>query len=123
MELIAAAHEQYRRGRGLLVIDVDFLAVAPGRFRNGVGVGAAFDGVGDFVTEASADFFENGRTALILHGVMQQRGDGLVLVGAEFQRERSDSDQVRDVGDVRTFAALCGVQPAGVDESVVEALR
>jgi hypothetical protein len=56
-----------------------------------------------------------------LDDVMQQAGDGLVLVAAIFEDERADPQQAREVGDVRALAKLAIVVERGVVEGDVEA--
>jgi hypothetical protein len=51
--------------------------------------------------------------ALVLNGVMQQAGNRLVLITAEFQHQAGHAQQVRDVGRVRAFPQLLRVNGHG----------
>jgi hypothetical protein len=44
--------------------------------------------------------------AQVINRVVQQRGDGRVLVGAMLQDQPGHGQQMRDVGDRRAFANL-----------------
>jgi hypothetical protein len=59
-------------------------------------------------------------TAILDH-VMQQAGDGLILVAAIVEDERADPQEVREVGDVRALAQLAVVVARGVVEGGGEA--
>ena len=49
------------------------------------------------------------KTALVFDGIMQQRGDGLILVCPVLQRDRRDGQQVRDIGNGAALALLVAV--------------
>ena len=53
--------------------------------------------------------------ALVLGGIMEKRGDRLVLASARLQGERGNSEQMREIGDVRSLALLSYMNGSGVD--------
>jgi hypothetical protein len=79
-------------------------------------------GLGDVVTEVMVyRSFSTGAIGGILDGVVQQAGDGGVLVPAVFEHERGHG---HDVGQVRAggaLADLCRVDLAGEAEGALEA--
>jgi len=58
---------------------------------------------------------------LIFDGVVQQRGDRLILVAAVLQHDGSHRQQMRQVGLARDFPPLLGVQDGDVGEGLGEA--
>src|SRR3954447_25094326 len=70
------------------VFDVGLLALAPGRLRRYIRIRARLhDGANPFA-EQLADSRQRALAALVLDGVVQERGDRLVLVAAVVQYER-----------------------------------
>jgi hypothetical protein len=61
------------------MVDVRLLALVPGRLRMLVGVRARVHDVRDGVTEAPPDAGQGLGSALVLDGVVEQRGDHLLL--------------------------------------------
>ena len=85
-----------------------------GRFRLGIGVGAALDDMRHPRAEFPSDLAQARLTALILHGVMQKRGDGFVLVAAMGEHGGGHAQKMRDVRPRGSFAELGCVQPRRV---------
>ena len=56
------------------------------------------------------------RRRRILDGVVQQCGDGDILIGAMLECERGDRHHVRHVGDARLLAELLPVHELGERE-------
>ena len=110
-----------RERRVAKVRDVRLLALSPRRLRRLVGVGARLHDVGDAAAEELTDAPECPVAALVLDGVVQQRGDRLVLVAAVLEDERRDAHEVRDIRDLRALSTLAGVQFARERERTVEA--
>jgi len=103
------------------VLEVRLLARAPRGLGGDVGVGAGEHEAGDHGAEAAADGGEGLLAALVLDRVVQQRGDGLVLVGSVLEDEGGDGEEVGDVGGGGALAELGGVEAGGVDEGLLEA--
>ena len=61
-----------------------------------------------------------GAAALIFGGVVQQRGDRLVLAAAVVEHDRRDAHEVAEVGRAGALARLRGVRLMGVAERLVE---
>jgi hypothetical protein len=68
------------------------------------------DDGGDLGPEPGADAVEHGRPAAVLDGVVEERGDRLVLVAAVFEHESGDDEQVRGVRDLRSETAVPAVR-------------
>jgi hypothetical protein len=73
------------------------------------------------VAEAPADALQHRPPALVLHRVVQQRGDGRVLVAAVLDHERRHRQQVRDVRRGLALARLRRVGLEGEPQRVAEA--
>jgi hypothetical protein len=86
----------------------------------GVAVGAGDDNLLDARAEAPADLVGLHLVRLVLEGVVQQRGDRLVLVAAVLEHDGGHADQVRDVGDLAALAELVLVQLGRPDQGVAE---
>jgi hypothetical protein len=67
-----------------------------------------------------ADVGEPAGPALILDGVVEQRGNRLVLATAVLQHERRDPQQMGDVGHARALADLVGVRGGRVGHRLLE---
>lgn len=99
------------------VPDVGFLALAPRRLGQRVGIGAAEDDIGDPVAEPLADYrLEMG--TLILDRVMQHRRNRLVLVAPVFQNQARHPEKVADVGGVGTLSPLLRMDLEGIFDAV-----
>jgi hypothetical protein len=61
--------------------------------------------------------------ALIFHGIVQKRGDGLVLIATGFKDKCCDTHQVRDVWDIGSLSELRIVKPGGKMHGKIEAVR
>lgn len=101
--------------------DVRLLALAPRRLGRRVGVGARLDDARDGLAELSPDALQGRWSALILDGVVQQRGNRLIFGSAVLDDERRQAEQVPKVGDVRALAQLLARWPG--HEEVVAALQ
>ena len=62
-------------------------------------IGANSDDRLHALTEPVTYLVEGCRATLVLRRVVQERGDGLVLITAVIEHERADSQKVRQVGD------------------------
>ena len=96
--------------------EVGFLPLPPRRLGQGVGVGATFDDFDHCGAESSGDLVARDLPALIFDGVVQQRGDGLILVAAVLHHQRGHGQQVRQVRLARKLPPLIGMQRGGVGE-------
>ena len=111
VDLVAGGDEQdIRVGLGGEVAEVRLLALPPGRLRlpgDRDGVAAGHDDPRDPLAELLLDHLM-GRLAVlrILDRVVEQRGDGDVLVGAVLEGQRADRHDVRHVRDARLLAHL-----------------
>ena len=43
---------------------------------------------------------------MVFHGVVRQRGNGLILVAAVLRHQRADAQQVADIGNLGSLAEL-----------------
>lgn len=123
VQLVAGGDEQGRDRLLLEAGEIDQLALAPvgvlrlRRVQLRLGLGGAVRAVlhdgGHGLAELGADGrFVSG--AAVLEHVVQQAGDGLVLVAAVLQHDAGDAQQVVEVGDGGALAELGGVGDAGV---------
>src|SRR5205807_2550885 len=69
--------------------------------------------VGDMVAEPRPDLVQHRLASLILGGIVQERGDRLVLVAAVLDHERADAEQVTDIRDAAALADLRAVGRGG----------
>ena len=69
------------------------------------------------VAEARADFGQRRFAAAVLGGVVQQRADRFVFVGAVFHRDGRHAEHVRDVGNAGALPPLPLVDLIGVQPS------
>ena len=65
--------------------------------------------LGHAFSKPAADFLQHRRAAAVLDYVMQQGGDGEILVASGFEHQRGHAHQVRDVGNCRGLAGLPGM--------------
>jgi len=86
-------------------------------------VSAALHDSRDLFTKLSLDIAQPFRAAAIFHGIMQQRSDGFRFVRAIFHRDRSDTEDMRDIGNPCFFAELSAVNPRGVSQCFFELRR
>src|SRR6185503_14164030 len=83
-------------------------------------VTAFADDAGDAGSEARRDVLYPRLPSLILPGVVKQSRDRLVLRAAVLDHERSDGEEMREVGDRAPLARLFGVRPYRVDDRFFE---
>jgi hypothetical protein len=102
--LSAGGHEDRVVGLAGHRRNVGLLPRAPGRLRSCLGVRAGKDDVCDAVAETRPDLRRGRRAALVLHDVVEEGGDGLILAAAMLEHERSDGEEMRDVGDGRPLS-------------------
>jgi hypothetical protein len=55
---------------------------------------------------------------LVFDRIMQQRGDGLILITARSQDQTRDRKRVADVGNAAALAILTGMQTRGQHEGL-----
>jgi hypothetical protein len=122
VELVGRGDEANGGGGGAQVLEVRLLAGAPRRLGLDVGVRAGRDDGRDDRAEAATDGGEGLRSALVLDGVVEQGGDGLVLVGPVLEDQGRDGEEVRDVRRGGALAQLLRVEPGRVDQSLLEAV-
>ena len=120
MQFVASRDQQDRRRCRSKIVHVGFLPLFPGRLGNLSRVGAAHDDFGDVRAEPLADVPEPLQSAAVFHRVVQQSGDGLVLVRAVFERQGSHPQQMGDVGNRGSLSHLSGMGCLGVGESLSE---
>ncbi len=101
---------------------ISLFALAPRRLGRLVGVAAAVDDFRHARAELPLDGLSGDCSALVLDGVVQQGGNGLVLVGPVLQHDAGHAKQVGDVRRAGKLAALRLVQPCGIDQGVGEAI-
>ena len=97
--------------------EVVFLPLLPRQLVFGIldeAVAAAEDDVADDVAEAGADLGERRFPAAVFGGVVQQRGDRLIFIGAVLEGERRHAEDVRDVRNAGPLAPLPAVHLVGV---------
>jgi hypothetical protein len=78
--------------------------------RNFVGIGATVDDAGHALAEFLANFIEAREAALVLHRIVQQRGDGFVFTAAVLDHDSRDTEQMADIGLAFALAALVEMQ-------------
>lgn len=122
VDLVAGGDEQALGRLGGERGEVALLALAPEGARAFDGVGAIGDDPGDAGAEARLYVGQARGAAVILHRIVEQGGDRLILVGAGLKRDRRDAEEMGDIGDLRSLPALGAVERAGVDERLVEPL-
>jgi hypothetical protein len=121
VQLVASHHEFHPRRRAPQLREVRHLALAPGRLGPAERVGARDHDARDLGAEAARELGLGH--ALVFDDVVQQRGDRLRLVTAEFGDERRDREQVRHVRRPRTFANLGPMFVNGEEQGRVERRR
>ena len=77
----------------------------------------------DRLAKVAANLIQRCRAPLILDGVVEQGGNGLVFASAVFQRQAGYSQQVCDVGYICPLAALPGVQLRRQDQGLFKTGR
>ncbi len=103
------------------MLNIYFLASAPGRFRDDLRICASVNYFRDALAEALPHLFTCFCSALILNSIVQQRRYCLIFVGSVFEDDTRDPKQVRDVWGLRAFTKLFGVKLCGEDESFFKA--
>ena len=109
VQFVRGRNQAHGLARVLEMREVVFLAIAPRQFVFGIfdqAVAASQHDLADRVTEARADFGERRFPAAVFSRVMQQRADRLVLIRAVFQRDRGDTEDVRDVRNAGALTPL-----------------
>ena len=98
-------------------LDVGAFAFQPRRFWLDVRIRARLDKVEDAAAELHLNQATNDNGFLlaelrrgVFNGVMQQRSDCFVFIGAELECNCGDGEQVGDVRDGRAFARLMSVE-------------
>ena len=114
VEFVRRRHEAYRGICIAQMLQVFLLSFEPGRFRLGIGVGASLDDVRDPFAKLPPDFPEPPFPALVLHGIVQQCRDRLILVAAMRQHRRGHAQKVCDIGPRGSLAELCSVEPGRI---------
>src|SRR5947209_5538792 len=116
---LVAARDEADGGRTMpQVPEVSLLPLAPRGLWPGTRVGAAEDDLGHPLAETPAEL---RGLQILLHRVVQQRRDCLVLVGAVLEGEARDAEQVGDVGNPSALPELPCMQPRSQSEGVLEA--
>ncbi len=121
IELIGGGNDADVKGSGSGMLDVAAFAGEPGGFGSLMGIGAGLDDAGDARAEFIADGGEGGQAALVLDGIVEQSGDGHILVAAIAEDESGDTEEMADVGAGSVFAGLMLVKAGSVIESFAEA--
>src|ERR1700734_2250659 len=86
--------------------EIIFLAFAPWRLWLDVRIGASVHNLRDTAAETLLHFSQHRRATAIFHHIVQQSRNRHIFITAEFQRQRSYSHQVRDIGRSRGLAYL-----------------
>ena len=77
--------------------DKRLLPLPPRRFWRLGRVGAAIDNLDNPLAEPAADFLPRSQAALVLDGVVQERGDRFILIPAMLHDHGGHGQQVRHV--------------------------
>jgi glycine/D-amino acid oxidase-like deaminating enzyme len=72
--------------------------------------------------ETLANLSPQRRAADVFDRVVKQRRDRFLFVAAALENERRDGQQMRDVGDVRSLAALSAMEPRSITKRLVETI-
>ena len=126
VQLVGRRDQAHRRARVLEVGEVVLFPLLPRQLVFGIldeAVAASEDNLADRIAEARADLRQRRLAAAVFRGIMQQRPDCLVLVGAVLHGDRRNSEDVSDVGNAGALAPLalmdvvrvrqCGRKPCG----------
>ena len=89
--------------------DVIFFSFPPWRLRHLEGVGAAFDYSRHLFAEFTLDITQPFRAAAIFHRIMQQRCDRFCLIRAVLQCNRSDPEDMPDIGNLGLLPKFAAV--------------
>src|SRR4051812_40858841 len=92
------------------MVEVRLLALPPGRLGLAEAVAALLDDSCHLVTELGANSLQRRATALILGGIVEQRGDRLVLGPGRLDHDRGHAEQVPDVRYPRSLPRLVAVK-------------
>jgi len=100
------------------LFDVGALSLAPFAFFTGdfVRIRAAIDDARYAVAEFFSNFVEAREAALVLDGIVQQRGDDFVFAATMLNDDGGNAEQVANVGLAFALAALVQVEFRGVTE-------
>ena len=102
---------------------ISLLSIPPRRLWRLIRVSATVHDFRDVFTKLSLDIAQSFRSATIFHSVVQQRADRFRFVRAVFHRDRSDAEDVSDVGNPCLFPQLSAVNPRGVSQRFFELRR
>jgi hypothetical protein len=102
------------------VREIALLAVASGGLRFFLGVAARLYYPGDSAPEGNLELARGGRS--VFENIMKEAGDRKLFVSTTFEHERGDTEEVRHIGDLGSFAHLIPVRPNGEVEGVGESL-
>src|SRR6266581_3743275 len=83
-KLVGSRYEAHIRGFIAHALEVGLLTLEPGTLRSFPGVRAAFDDIPHARAEFLSDFQEARQAALVLDGVVQERGDGHFFIATVF---------------------------------------
>jgi hypothetical protein len=100
--------------------EVGFLAFAPGRPRQLIGIGTGGNDLSDRFSEMSLDIVKAFGTAGIFDSIVQQCGNRFFFVPAMLKNDTGYAEQVRDVRHIRLSATLAGMNSSGIDEGFFE---
>ena len=96
--------------------NVRLFSLPPRRFLAFHRVGATLDYYCDRLAEAATDFIERRLATLILDGVVQQCGDGFVLIAAMFHDDGRHGQQMGQIRLARRFPPLRGMQHGRISQ-------
>lgn len=91
--------------------DVVFLALAPRRLRDRIGIGAAGNDLGDGVAETRPDVRDPATAARVLSDIVQKRTDRFRFIGAVFECDAGDPEQVSEIGFARPLLSSNWIAP------------
>ncbi|MEA2638268.1 MAG: hypothetical protein QOE18_1325, partial [Chloroflexota bacterium] len=127
VELVAGRHEEHIGvGIGVEVTEVAFLSLAPWRLGSagdGDGIAAGHDDARHTLPELSVNAPVGcGAVDRVLDGVVQECGDGHLLIGAVLESEGAHRHHVGHVGDAGPLAQLPAVDLPREGEGSCEAI-
>ena len=121
--LSAAETSRTDARRVLQAGEIGLFPLPPRRLGHLGRIGAAFDDLGDRLAKAAANLGQGRQAALVLHGVVQQGGYGLVLAAAVFHHHGGDGQQMGQVRPAGKLSPLLGVQRGGISNGFEKAGR
>jgi hypothetical protein len=120
VELVRCGDEAHGRASRSQVLEVIQLALAPRGLGLGVGISAGFDNLRYARAKFPAYVTQARFSALVLNGIMQKSGDGLILVATVSKYGGSNSEKMSDVRPRGAFAKLPGVNARGIRQSTAK---